>query len=131
MNANPADIDAYLTALPGDQRAALEKLRGTIRAAAPEAVESISYGMPTFKHRGRPLIYFGAAKNHCAIYGPAVDAFRDELAAYDASKGTIRFQPGKPLPAALVKKLLRARIAEIEAAAAGPKRTRTSARMSR
>ena len=127
MNTRPADINEYLAALPDYQRSALEKLRRTIRAAAPDAVESIAYRLPTFKHQGRPLIYFGAARNHCAIYGPAVDAFRDELAAYDTSKGTIRFQPARPLPAALVKKLVRARIAEIETAAAERKRKRRGA----
>ena len=130
MNNQSTDIDGYLSTLPDDQRAALETLRRTISTAAPDAVESISYGMPTFKYQGRPLIYFGAAKNHCAIYGPAVDAFRDELAGYDASKGTIRFQPARPLPAAFVKKLVRARVAEIEATATERKRRKGSARQS-
>jgi uncharacterized protein YdhG (YjbR/CyaY superfamily) len=110
-----ATIDEYLAPLPPDQRAALEKLRATIKSAAPDAAESISYGIPTFKHKGRPLIYFGAAKEHLSVYGPAVVEHKEELTGYDVSKGTIRFQPGKPLPAALVKKLVKERMMAIEA----------------
>jgi len=117
MGPTAKDVDTYLGALPEEQRAALEKLRATIRAAAPDAAESISYGMPTFKYKGRPLIYFGAAKKHCALYGMHMEAHREELQRYDTSKGTIRFPSGKPLPAALVKKLVKARMAEIEAGA--------------
>jgi uncharacterized protein YdhG (YjbR/CyaY superfamily) len=108
-------IDEYLAALPQDQRSALEKLRRTIRSTAPEAAESISYGLPTFKHNGKPLIYFGAAKKHCAIYGGSIDAYQDEFKAYDVSKGTVRFKPENPLPAALVSKMVRARMKEIDA----------------
>jgi uncharacterized protein YdhG (YjbR/CyaY superfamily) len=107
VNGKPADVDGYLATLPDAARATLGELRRVIRAAAPEAVESISYGMPTFKHRGRPLIYFGAAKSHCSLYGTA--------------EGTIRFRPGEPPPEALVTRLVSARIAAIEAAAAGRK----------
>jgi uncharacterized protein YdhG (YjbR/CyaY superfamily) len=82
----------------------------------------VSYGVPTFKYQGRPLIYIGAAKSHCALYGVNLDLFPDELAAYDTSKGTIRFPPGKPPPEALVQKLLTARIAEIEAVASKRKK---------
>ena len=123
---SPTTTDDYLSALPEVQRTALQKLRETIKAAAPEAVESISYGMPTFKYKGRPLIYFGAAKNHCALYGVSMEAHKDELQSYDTSKGTIRFQPGKPVPAALVKKFVRARIVEIEAGATGYRRKGTT-----
>ena len=109
-------VDQYLAALPDDQRAALEHVRATIRAAAPGAAESISYGMPGYKFKGRPLIHFGAAKNHCAIYGAVVaDADKDALRGYDTSKGTIRFSPERPLPAALVTKLVTARLNDIEA----------------
>ncbi len=121
MSTNPTDIDGYLASLPDDARATLEAIRCVIRAAAPDAAEGISYGMPGFKYRGRPLIYFAAAKNHCALYGPAVVAHQEELAGYDISKGTVRFPPGEPLPEALVRKLVSARIAEIEAAEAGRK----------
>jgi uncharacterized protein YdhG (YjbR/CyaY superfamily) len=114
------DIANVLAALPEDARKALEALRRTIGAAAPEAVETISYGVPAFKYRGRPLVSFAAAKNHCSFYvqSPAVmDAHRDELASYDTSKGTVRFAPDAPPPDALITKLVKARMAETDAAA--------------
>lgn len=113
-----AEVDAFLAALPEDAQMALERLRQTIRAAAPTAVETISYGVPAFKYRGRPLVSFGAGKAHCAFYvqSPAVmDSHAAELASYDTSKGTVRFSPGEPLPSALVTKLVEARIAETDA----------------
>jgi uncharacterized protein YdhG (YjbR/CyaY superfamily) len=120
MSPAPKDVDTYLAALPDDQRAALEEVRRTIRAAAPNAVEAISYGIPGYKHKGKPLIHFGAARNHCAIYGAAVaESDKEDLKDYDTSKGTIRFSPDKPLPAALVQRLVKARMAEIEAGAGG------------
>ena len=122
MSLAPKDIDSYLAALPEDQRAALQKVRETIKATAPDAAESISYGIPTFKYKGQRLIYFGAAKKHCALYGANMEAHRDELEPYDTSKGTIRFPPDRPPPDALVKKLVTARLAEIEAGAGGYKR---------
>jgi uncharacterized protein YdhG (YjbR/CyaY superfamily) len=123
MNATPsrsAEIDALLAGLPEEVRDALESLRRTIAAAAPDSVEGIGYGVPAFKYRGRPLVSFGAAKDHCAFYvqSPAVmDAHRNELAGYDTAKGTIRFAPDKPLPKRLVTKLVKARMAETDAAA--------------
>ena len=114
------DVDAFLAALPPDMRAALANLRRAIRAAAPGAEESINYGVPAFKYRGRPLVSYGAAKNHCSFYvqSPAVmEAHRDELAPYDTSKGTVRFAPDAPLPDALVAKLVRARMAETDVTA--------------
>ena len=114
------EVDNVLAELPEDARTALAALRRTIAAAAPEAVESISYGVPAFKYRGRPLVSFGAAKNHCSFYvqSPAVmEAHRDELASYDTSKGTLRFAPGAPPPDALVTKLVQARMAETDATA--------------
>ncbi len=107
----PKTIDEYLASLSNDKRAALEQLRKIIRTAAPRAEECISYGLPTFRLDGRSIACFGAAANHCAIYG-AVQAFEVELKAYDTSKGTIRFQPTNPLPASLVRKLVKARIAK-------------------
>lgn len=121
MNAKPTDIDGYLATLPEVQRATLETMRQMIRGIAPQAVESISYGVPTFKLSGRPLAYIGAAKNHCALYGFRVDGYKDELAGYDVDKGTIRYAVDSPLPEPLVRKLLEARMAEI-AAATAPKR---------
>jgi len=120
MSPSAKDVDSYLAALSELQRRALQKVRETIKAAAPDATESISYGIPGYKLKGRPLIHFGAAKNHCAIYGAAVaEADKDELKDYDTSKGTIRFPADKPVPAALVKKLVKTRMAEIEAGTTG------------
>lgn len=113
-------IDDYLAKLPEAQRTALEKLRHTILDAAPEATELISYQVPAFKYEGM-LVGMGAAKNHCAFYimsTAVIAAFKEELAAYDTSPGTIRFQPEKPLPVVLVKKLVKARIKENKAMAA-------------
>lgn len=111
------DMDGFLAMVPEETRVALEKLRKTIRAAAPQATETIGYGVPMFKYQGRPLVSFGAGKNHCSFYVMSPEVMRAhaaELKVHDTSAGTIRFQPAKPLPAALVKKLVKARIAEIE-----------------
>ncbi len=112
IKATIKTIDEYLVALSNDQRAALERLRKTIRAAAPSAEECISYGLPAFRLDGKLLVCFGAAANHCAFYpGTVVEDFKDELEGYAISKGTIRFQSNKPLPAVLVRKLVKARTA--------------------
>jgi uncharacterized protein YdhG (YjbR/CyaY superfamily) len=111
----PGTIDEYLARVDADKRAALERLRKIIRAAAPKAEESISYGLATFRLNERPLVAFGASTNHCAFYplsSNTVKAFQDELEGFETSKGTIRFRPDKPLPVALVRKLVKARIAE-------------------
>jgi uncharacterized protein YdhG (YjbR/CyaY superfamily) len=109
-----ASVDAYLRATPRDARAALQRLRRTIQAAAPQATEVISYGIPSFKHHGY-LVGFAAFKNHCSFFpGTALNAFKKDLASYETSKGTIRFTVDKPLPAALVKQLVKARIAQNE-----------------
>lgn len=106
-------IDRYLAALSSDKRTALERLRRTIRAAAPGAEECISYQLPAFRLDGKVLVWFGAGANHCAFYpGAVVEAYKAELEDYDTSKGTIRFQPDNPLPAGLVRKLVKARIAK-------------------
>jgi uncharacterized protein YdhG (YjbR/CyaY superfamily) len=115
MSAKPTTIDEYLAAVSDEQRAALEKLRKTIRAAAPKAEECISYQLAAFRLDGKPLVAFGATDNHCAFYpmsSSTVAAHKDELTAYETSKGAIRFQADKPLPVALVRKLVKARIAE-------------------
>ena len=113
-------IDAYLAALPADQRAALQSLRETIAAAAPEAVEAVSYGLPAFRYRGRPLVWYLAAKNHCSLFPRAavIDAHRAELADFDLAKGTIRFTPDHPLPKDLVTGMVRDCVAQVNAAAA-------------
>lgn len=106
------DVGEFLAGLDAGKRAALEKLRTQIKAAAPEAEECISYGVPGFRLRGRYLVGFGAGADHCAFYpgGTALGPFRAELARYDTSKGTIRFQPKQGLPTRLVRKLVRARV---------------------
>ena len=114
MAKKPKSIDEYLAALSDDKRAALEKLRKAIRAAAPAAEECISYGIAAFRLNGM-LVGLGATAKHCALYlmsSSIADNFKDELKDFDTSKGTIRFQPDKPLPAPLVRKLVKARLAE-------------------
>jgi uncharacterized protein YdhG (YjbR/CyaY superfamily) len=113
-SAKPQTIVEYLAPLSSEKRAALEKLRKAIKSAAPKAEECISYQIPAFRLGGRLLVAFAAAANHCAFYPGAfpVKAHKDELKAYDTSKGTIRFPADRPLPAALVRKLVKARIAE-------------------
>lgn len=112
-----ASVDAYLAALPPAERAALTTLRKVIQAAAPKATEVISYQVPTFKHCGA-LVAFSASPKHCALHlmsPPLMRSLAAELAAYDVGTATIRFTVDEPLPASLVKKLVRARIAENEA----------------
>jgi uncharacterized protein YdhG (YjbR/CyaY superfamily) len=114
MSHKPQTIDEYLAVLSDEKRAALQKLRRAIKSAMPEAEECISYQIPAFRLRGRLLVGFGAAAKHCAFYPGAypIKAFEEELKAYDTSKGTIRFRPDRPLPVSLVRKLVKARIAE-------------------
>jgi uncharacterized protein YdhG (YjbR/CyaY superfamily) len=116
--AATARIDATLAALPGDQRAALESLRSAIAAAAPDAVEAISYGAPAFRYRGRPLVSYAAAKSHCSLFpmSPAVlERHLGELDGFDTAKGTIRFTPARPIPTEVVRAIVRDRLAELDA----------------
>lgn len=106
-------INDYLATLSPDKRAALQKLRKQIKAVVPKAEECISYGVPTFRLNGKALIYFGAGANHCALYGAIPKELQNDLKRYDTSKGTIRFQPDKPLPAALVKKIVKIKMSAI------------------
>jgi uncharacterized protein YdhG (YjbR/CyaY superfamily) len=109
----PKTPDAYLAAVSPDKRSALKTLRKTIKAAAPKAEECISYGLPAFRLNGKLLMAYGATVNHCAFYpGSVVQALKDELKDYDTSKGTIRFPANRPLPPALVRKLIKLRIEE-------------------
>ena len=109
----PTTIDQYLAMLNDDQRAALERVRKIVHAAATGVEEGISYQIPEFRLNGKRLLYMGAAKNHCSIYG--IDGSNDaDLAGYDTSgRGTVRFRPDDPLPAALIKKLVKTRAAKI------------------
>lgn len=107
-----ATVNEYLAQLSDDKRKALEKLRAQIRRLAPNAQERIAYGVPSYYLDGRPLVHFGAGAHHCAFYpGGIVDQFADALAGYETARGTIRFQPSKPIPAALVAKIVKAAIA--------------------
>jgi uncharacterized protein YdhG (YjbR/CyaY superfamily) len=133
MSAKPRTIDEYLAPLSNEKRAALEKLRRAIKSAAPKAEECISYQIPAFRLGGRMLVAFGAAANHCAFYPGSrpVEAHKGELKAYDTTKGTIRFQADSPLPATLVRKLVKTRIVEHAArqpVAAGDARRRHGTR---
>lgn len=115
MPSKPTSIDDYLATVKEGQRTALEKLRRTIQAAAPKATECISYQMPAFRLDGKLLVGFAAASKHCSFFpmsAATVAAFADDLEGFDTSKGTIRFQPEHPLSAALVRKIVKARIAE-------------------
>jgi uncharacterized protein YdhG (YjbR/CyaY superfamily) len=105
--------DDYLTAVSADKRAALEKLRKAIKAAASKAEECISYQIPAFRLNGKFLVAYGAGANHCAFYpGSVVQGLKKELKGYDTSKGTVRFPADKPLPSTLVRKLVKLRIEE-------------------
>ena len=110
----PKNVDEYLTGVPEPARSTLNKIRAAIRSAVPpEATETISYGMPAFKHKG-VLVWFAAFSNHCSLFPTAsvVEAFKKELKGFSTSKGTIHFPTDKPLPTALVKKLVKARVAQ-------------------
>lgn len=105
--------DAYLAGISDDKRAALEKLRKDIKAAAPKLEECICYGVPSYRLNGKFLMSYGAAAKHCSFYpGATVQRFKKDLKGYETSKGTIRFTTEKPLPSALVRKIVKARIAE-------------------
>ena len=116
-NQKPKDIDEYLAGVPEPARTTLSKVRTMIRSVVPaETTETISYGMPTFRYI-RPLVAFGAFSGHCSFFpmnSSLIEAFKGELKNFETSKGTIRFALDKPLPAALLKKLVKARIAENE-----------------
>lgn len=115
-NGAPKNVDEYLAAVPQPARDTLNKIRAAIRSVVPsEATEAISYGMPVFKYKGS-LVWFAAFPNHCSLFPTAsvIEAFKNELEGFSTSKGTIQFPIDKPLPSALVKKLVKARIAQIE-----------------
>lgn len=110
--ANVTTFDGYFASLPPDQRAALERVRRIIRRTMSGIEEGFSYNLPVFRHDGRWLVWLGAAKKHCALYG-VVGLDPKELAGYDTSgRGTLRFTPGEPLPAALIRRIVKARAAQ-------------------
>ena len=113
----PKTVDEYLARVPEPARGTLNKIRAAIKAAAPkDATETISYGMPAFRHK-EVLIWFAAFADHCSLFptGAMIDKFKDDLVGYTISKGTIQFPLNKPLPASLVKKMVKARVAYIAA----------------
>ena len=115
-NGAPKNVDEYLAGVPEPARGTLNKIRAAIRSAVPpEATEAISYGIPTFKYKG-PLVWFAAFSNHCSLFPTAsvVEAFKSELKGFSISKGTIQFPTDKPLPTALIKKIVKLRVAQNE-----------------
>lgn len=120
MNTKPpVNIDGYISSQPLEKREMLLKMRETIVRAAPEAVESISYGMPAWKFKGKPLVYFALKKNHLGFYAtPSANiAFSEELKDYRSSKGAIQFPFDKPVPYALIRKMVQFKLKEISSAA--------------
>jgi uncharacterized protein YdhG (YjbR/CyaY superfamily) len=114
--AGPASVEEYFAGLPDDAREALQALREQIRAVAPDATESIAYQMPAFRQNGKFLVSYAAFKDHCSLF-PGTDRmleeFGDEIAPYMSGKGTIRFTVDEPLPAELVEKVVRSRLADL------------------
>jgi uncharacterized protein YdhG (YjbR/CyaY superfamily) len=111
----PQNIDEYLACVNADHRDALQELRQTIQAVVPNAEECIGYAIPAFRLEGRLFVGFAAFSNHCSFYpmsSKTLKKFRNELRNFQTSKGTIRFSPDKPLPVALVKKLIKTRVVE-------------------
>ena len=111
------EVEDFLQTLPEDRRRALQHLRELTQKTCPEAVEGFGYGMPGYKYRGRPLIYFSSFKNHMSIFAvgyEGINRHRAELANYEIRAGTIHFQASKPLPDLLVKTLIGERQADID-----------------
>ncbi len=121
MPKPPSSVDAYLASLPADKQAALGRLRTQVASLVPEAVEVISYGIPTFKLDGKALIWYAAWKSHCSIY-PLTDAFAaahpDVLKEHGGTKGSLHFTPANPLPEPLIAELVRERVADVGASRA-------------
>jgi uncharacterized protein YdhG (YjbR/CyaY superfamily) len=110
-------INAILKAAPAEHRAALEKIRATIKETVPHAVEGISYGLPAFRYKSKPLAGYASQKGHCSFFpmsGDIVGKFTKELKGFKTSKGGVQFQPDQPIPTAVLKKLILARKAEID-----------------
>ena len=112
-----ASIDDYIAGFPPETQARLEEIRALIREEAPDATETISYAIPTFDLKGRHLCHFAAFKNHLSFFptGQGAEAFADELKAYKGGKGTVQFPYSQPLPADLVRRMVRYRVGRVEA----------------
>jgi uncharacterized protein YdhG (YjbR/CyaY superfamily) len=119
MGSSPGSVDEYLAAVPAPMRGALQKLRTTIRRVVPDADECISYGIPTFKVNGRAVSHFAGFKSHCSFFPGAavVEEYAEELKGFKTSKGTIQFTPDRPIPEALIERIVRARLADVLARA--------------
>jgi uncharacterized protein YdhG (YjbR/CyaY superfamily) len=115
----PKDVKTYLAGLPAEQRAALQKLRKAVKAAAPKCEEVISYAIPALRYRGYGLVSYAAWNSHVSLYpgGAAAKRFKNELKGYETAKGTIRFPNDKPIPVSLVRKIVKGRMKENEARA--------------
>jgi uncharacterized protein YdhG (YjbR/CyaY superfamily) len=112
----PTSVESYLGALPKESRAILERLRRAIKAAAPDATETISYQMPAFKDHGRFLVSYAAFRDHFSLFPASyavMEAFREELKPFFSGKGTLRFTADKPIPTSIVKRIVKARLEEI------------------
>jgi uncharacterized protein YdhG (YjbR/CyaY superfamily) len=116
MEGPAKDFDDYLAAVPEPARTTLQKMRTVIRATVPDATEAISYRMPTFKYRGKPLVAVQASKDHCSLHlmGYIPAELERDLEGYDTGKGTIRFPLDEPLPTPLVRKVVKVRVAQVE-----------------
>ncbi|HEU4784958.1 MAG TPA: DUF1801 domain-containing protein [Ktedonobacterales bacterium] len=121
--------DEYIAAFPADVQALLQAVRATIRAAAPDAEERISYGMPAFAQEGN-LVYFAALKNHIGLYptSSGIAAFQQELSAYESSKGAVKFPKDQPMPLDLITRIVQFRVTENLNRAAAKSRTKSQRR---
>jgi uncharacterized protein YdhG (YjbR/CyaY superfamily) len=115
-------IDSYLADVPEPQRAMLQHIREVAKKLIPDCQETISYGIPTLKYKGTYVIYFAAFKDHMSLFpGPRTDAVKDKLKDFKMAKGTIQFTLEKPVPDAIIKELVKMRLAEIDAGKGGYK----------
>ena len=114
IDTKPASINEYIAGFPEDVQKALEQVRATIKKAAPDTEETISYGIPTFNLRGHYLVYFAGYKNHISVYPAprAKEAFKEELSHYKRGKGTVQFPLDKPMPLGLIRRIVKFRVEE-------------------
>jgi uncharacterized protein YdhG (YjbR/CyaY superfamily) len=117
-NAVPTSVESYIKDFPEEVKTRLESMRTVVKKAAPEAEESMSYGVAAYKYNGRPLVYFGGFKRHVSLFAvtnSGLEKFANELKPYKMSKGTIQFQHDEPLPLTLIKKIVKFRLEENKA----------------
>jgi len=114
--SKPVDTDAYIRDFPETVQTILRQVRQTIRTAIPEANEGISYGMPAFKYKGKPVVYFGGWQSHIGFYATPSgnEAFRKELSPYQGAKGSVKFPLDQPMPYELIEKIARYRLEEVK-----------------